>query len=395
MAKPVTERYQKRIINDIRELYSDPVEGIFVAPDDDNITILHALIVGPEGTPYEGGFFYFLVTFSEKYPLVPPKVKLMTTGDGKVRFNPNLYACGKVCLSILGTWQGPGWTSVMTTKSVLISIQSLMCENPFYNEPGFEKQEARYKKESEDYNRRIHYQRIQVAVCDMVERSLSSETANLAMPQVLKEMVIKLFMTKYDFYHKTCKDSMSLDNQPIKDTFGFASFMGRASGSVKFNYDSQLKRIISLKQKIKMEDNMADDLYESLRTAYRKVTTNGDDASSKEDDPHANELFESDFSDTDPVDLSPYVSSDEDDIQEVNQPTTSTGKKQKTETPKTKGKKKNDKEEKKQVNGDSKKTVETVDIVDDDESGEDVQLLSEWRNFASLHERDLFTAQTL
>jgi len=29
---------------------------------------------------------------------------LMTTGGGTCRFNPNFYANGKVCLSILGTW---------------------------------------------------------------------------------------------------------------------------------------------------------------------------------------------------------------------------------------------------------------------------------------------------
>ena len=43
-----------------------------------------------------------------QYPEVPPKVQLITTGMGAVRFNPNLYNCGKVCLSLLGTWQGPG-----------------------------------------------------------------------------------------------------------------------------------------------------------------------------------------------------------------------------------------------------------------------------------------------
>lgn len=32
---------------------------------------------------------------------------LATTGGGKVRFNPNLYNNGKVCLSLLGTWSGP------------------------------------------------------------------------------------------------------------------------------------------------------------------------------------------------------------------------------------------------------------------------------------------------
>ena len=30
------------------------------------------------------------------------QVNLQTTGGGSVRFNPNLYNCGKVCLSLLG-----------------------------------------------------------------------------------------------------------------------------------------------------------------------------------------------------------------------------------------------------------------------------------------------------
>lgn len=63
---------------------------------------IHALITGPFDTPYEGGFYYFLIRCPPDYPIRPPRVKLMTTGGGQVRFNPNLYRNGKVCLSILG-----------------------------------------------------------------------------------------------------------------------------------------------------------------------------------------------------------------------------------------------------------------------------------------------------
>lgn len=44
--------------------------------------------------------------------LLLEQVLLKTTGGGSVRFNPNLYNCGKVCLSLLGTWEGgkgEGW----------------------------------------------------------------------------------------------------------------------------------------------------------------------------------------------------------------------------------------------------------------------------------------------
>ena len=67
-----------------------------------NFFQIHALITGPFDTPYEGGFFLFVIRCPPDYPIRPPRVKLLTTGNKEVRFNPNLYKNGKVCLSILG-----------------------------------------------------------------------------------------------------------------------------------------------------------------------------------------------------------------------------------------------------------------------------------------------------
>lgn len=80
--------------------------GIFVRCDKDRVDFMQALIMGANGTPYGHGAFLFDIYFDDTYPNSPPKVNLTTTGHGKVRFNPNLYACGKVCLSLLGTWRG-------------------------------------------------------------------------------------------------------------------------------------------------------------------------------------------------------------------------------------------------------------------------------------------------
>lgn len=123
---------------DIASLYKNSPHGIFVECEDSDISLVYAVIIGPDNTPYEGGFFLFLLRFPRSYPMDPPHVQLMTTGAGTVRFNPNLYADGKVCLSILGTWSGPGWSPAMSLQSVLLSIQSLLCENPYFNEPAFE-----------------------------------------------------------------------------------------------------------------------------------------------------------------------------------------------------------------------------------------------------------------
>ena len=101
-------------------------------PPSDRMDKMRALITGPEDTPYYGGCFIFDVYFPDDYPNVPPLMELETTGGGVARFNPNLYADGKVCLSLLGTWHGgdesekwrPGQSSLF---QVLLSLQVCTC----------------------------------------------------------------------------------------------------------------------------------------------------------------------------------------------------------------------------------------------------------------------------
>lgn len=68
--------------------------------------MLRVMITGPDETPYANGCFLFDIYLPSQYPQVAPRVQFLTTGDGKIRFNPNLYECGRVCLSLLGTWDG-------------------------------------------------------------------------------------------------------------------------------------------------------------------------------------------------------------------------------------------------------------------------------------------------
>jgi len=64
------------------------------------------LIIGSKGTPYSLGAFIFELYCSEDFPSQPPKMRLLTPADNSVRYNPNIYASGYICLSILGTWAG-------------------------------------------------------------------------------------------------------------------------------------------------------------------------------------------------------------------------------------------------------------------------------------------------
>ena len=80
--------------------------AIFVRCDKTRIDVINMLVMGSVDTPYSNGAFNFDVYCDDSYPNNPPKMLITTTGHGKIRFNPNLYSCGKVCLSLLGTWRG-------------------------------------------------------------------------------------------------------------------------------------------------------------------------------------------------------------------------------------------------------------------------------------------------
>lgn len=125
----------KRIILDLSDIQKDPIENIHYFPDEDNILKGYALIIGPEKTPYEGGCYMFLFEFNEEYPYKPPKV-IFKSNDGVTRYNPNFYRNGKVCLSILNTWNGEPWSACQSIRSILITLQMTMNENPLLNEPG-------------------------------------------------------------------------------------------------------------------------------------------------------------------------------------------------------------------------------------------------------------------
>lgn len=113
-------------------LPDEPSASIYVRVDARRMSLSSAIIVGPAGTPYAGGLFEFHVLLPAEYPDVPPLVHIATTGNGAVRFNPNLYASGKVCLSLLGTWHASGdetsrWNAASSTLlQVLVSITGLI-----------------------------------------------------------------------------------------------------------------------------------------------------------------------------------------------------------------------------------------------------------------------------
>ena len=146
-----------------------------------NTNLISFIISGPKDTPYHNGLFEFHAYFPDNYPSNIPQVLINTTDGNKVRFNPNLYANGKVCLSLLGTWhaeKGESWIpEISTFFQVIISIQSLiLVDDPYFNEPGYEKTSntPTGKKQSELYNDNIRYETVRVAMIGMLKNKLLS-----------------------------------------------------------------------------------------------------------------------------------------------------------------------------------------------------------------------------
>tara|TARA_B110001452_G_scaffold267448_1_gene277358 strand:+ start:4012 stop:4764 length:753 start_codon:yes stop_codon:yes gene_type:complete len=197
----------KRLAHDVKYITKNPLEkeNIYYKHDEENILKGYSLIIGNKNTPYSDGYYFFEFNYPEDYPYEPPVVKFISN-DGKMRFNPNLYTNGKVCLSILNTWQGEGWTSCFTITSILMILASILNDNPLINEPGINKND----KNIDSYNYLINYKNIEFCILKQLE------------------IISKLETNKYPFL------------------YNFKYFKPIMCEKFKENYDSILNNLITL-----------------------------------------------------------------------------------------------------------------------------------------------------
>lgn len=153
-------RVYKKIMQEWKMLDKHLPDSIYVRVYEKRIDLLRAVIVGAAGTPYHDALFFFDLAFPPDYPNRPPLVSYWSFG---LRLNPNLYANGRVCLSLLNTWAGrktEKWNpSESTVLQVLLSIQALVLnEKPYFNEPGHGMLgRAIWEKKSQAYNEDVFF----------------------------------------------------------------------------------------------------------------------------------------------------------------------------------------------------------------------------------------------
>lgn len=142
-------QHLKRTQKEHRILQSSLPERLYVRSYESRMDLLRVLLVGPTETPYANVPFVVDFYLPPSFPTEPPQAYFhswpaqASIGGTIGRVNPNLYEDGKICLSVLGTWEGNKGESWSPTKStllqVLVSLLGLvLVREPYYNEAGYE-----------------------------------------------------------------------------------------------------------------------------------------------------------------------------------------------------------------------------------------------------------------
>ena len=189
----------QRIAKDVKYITNNPINNIYYKHDDENIMKGYALIIGNKETPYSDGNYLFEFTFPDNYPFEPPKLKFLTN-DGYMRFHPNLYINGKVCLSIINTWNGEGWTSCNNINSILLILTSIFDINSLTFEPGIEKNHYNVKK----YDILVAYKNIEYSIIKQINLVNNLDENNVTFKN---EKCLLLFKNEIiDNFKKNLKD---------------------------------------------------------------------------------------------------------------------------------------------------------------------------------------------
>ena len=143
----------KRINKELGDMAKDETTNCSAGPMDEREPFhWQATIMGPEGSPYEGGVYFLNIHFPPDYPFKPPKVSFQTR-----IYHPNISENGSICLDILKT----AWSPALTIQKVLLSISSLLCD-PNPNDPlvtqianVYRTDRAKYDATAREWNRKF------------------------------------------------------------------------------------------------------------------------------------------------------------------------------------------------------------------------------------------------
>ncbi|KAJ3410586.1 hypothetical protein HDV05_003623 [Chytridiales sp. JEL 0842] len=257
-----------RLQKELYDIQKSPDHQIKVACDENNIKHMHALLCGPAETPY---------------------------------------------------WRGEAgeeWSSAHGVFSILVSIQSLLHDHPYHNEPGHENEKDKTKHEN--YNQKIMHETLRISICNRLEEIFEyqdeqrqlEESTNTAEENTeedgseaqkgfrrrfctcqerspFEDFVKRCFLWYYDIYMDIVEKEIA---KGIKDGQAFVINRFEGSGNQMqgtFNYTSIKERLQNIYKLINKEtETWAEDskswisedltIVTTLRSQYQQITSSGE-----------------------------------------------------------------------------------------------------------------------
>ncbi|KAL3214018.1 hypothetical protein MRX96_035047 [Rhipicephalus microplus] len=179
----------------------------------------------------------------------PPRVRLMTTDAGRVRFGPSFYENGKVCLGLLGTSSyGTTWSSSQCLGNVLYTIKSLMTnEDPVTLGSGFGVLPAlgTWLNDKIRYNTTLQHETIRVAVCNAVEGCLRGRSA---CPRSLRDEILRYFPQFFGEYMTVVRNHLHLTGSYMNDS--------TEGGVPTYQFETLMAHLVALREDVELVNPM-------------------------------------------------------------------------------------------------------------------------------------------
>eukprot|EP00164_Ancoracysta_twista_P002143 GFYU01002831.1.p1 GENE.GFYU01002831.1~~GFYU01002831.1.p1 ORF type:complete len:181 (-),score=25.44 GFYU01002831.1:288-830(-) len=151
---------ERRIMKELEELGQQDEDDYIITFDlpTEDIYVIVVTILGPKGSPYEGGHFKFKFELPSEYPFRPPRVTLLTKC-----YHPGVTKSGNDpgCLDLTKD----AWSPAITVKKMCRSYYSLL-KDPNPDDPLVPEIADLYKRDYKEFCFRAREMTLQYAMPD-------------------------------------------------------------------------------------------------------------------------------------------------------------------------------------------------------------------------------------
>lgn len=133
----------KRLAQDLKYLQENPLVNANACPIDDNLSQWKCCVVGAEGTSYADIPIYFVLEFTEQYPIKAPHAYFLSSiayhGGASLKDDKGRTV---VCLDLFGNFgaihsewgkdnQASGWSPAYNVSTILIQMQAMLASGEY------------------------------------------------------------------------------------------------------------------------------------------------------------------------------------------------------------------------------------------------------------------------